>query len=158
MSGKNKNITDQLTIKQELFCQYMVNNSKTFDNATQAYAVAYEYNLSNLDDTKKIDSFKAYRICSTCGCQNLRKPKIIGRIAALLNELSTDHIVDSQLAFLILQNGNLKVKVAAIKEYNRLKGRISSKRETAVTYEIPIVKEAMTALNKAVEEYLETRC
>ena len=51
------------------------------------------------------------------------------RIRVLLNELLKDDVVDSQLAKIITQDGKLDAKVAAIREYNKLRGRIIDKTQ-----------------------------
>ena len=58
------------------------------------------------------------------GSKSLRKAKIQERVTALLNELLRDDVVDSQLARVVMQDYKLDAKVAAIKEYNRVRNRV----------------------------------
>lgn len=128
----------KLTPKQELFCQYYTKNEALFGNATLAYAEAYGYDLDSLDrtpvyaeDKKTIiedsEYTKAYNVCSVQGSKHLRNPKIQARITELLNELMRDDVVDAQLAKLIMQDHKPEAKIAAIREYNKLKQRIIEK-------------------------------
>jgi len=131
-----------LTPQQELFCQYYVKNDEMFGNATRAYAEAFGYDLDNMsnerpvevlpDGTKKEEKSeyeKAYNICGVEGHKQLRKPKVNDRVVALLNEILTNEVVDSELAKVMKQDHKLDAKVNAIKEYNKLRGRIIEKRD-----------------------------
>lgn len=133
-------------IKHELFCQYYVNNSTLFGNATHSYNEAYEYHLDELDkddavydNDKKSKTYgkeiekssydKAYNICSVEGARLLRNPKINERIVVLLNELLKDEVVDGQLAKVIMQDDEIGPKVQAIKAYNDIRGRVIKKTD-----------------------------
>ena len=127
-----------LTPKQETFCQLYVKNSELFGNGTLAYAQAYGYDLDSMDRVCKTDENLAYikgtseydmafKVCAVCASQTLRKPKVNERVTKLLNELMTDEYVDSQLAKVVAQDYKLDAKVAAIREYNKLKARIIEK-------------------------------
>lgn len=137
-----KPISEPLSnLKHEMFCQYYVNNSILFGNATHSYNEAYKYNLDDLpdddevyDNDKKSKTYgkklekstydKAYNVCSVEGARLLRSPKINARITVLLNELLTDDIVDGQLAKVIMQDKDIAPKVQAIKAYNDIRGRV----------------------------------
>ena len=56
------------------------------------------------------------------------------RINELLDESLDSNIVDRELAKTILQNENLHAKIAAIREYNRLKNRAGDRLEGAFTF------------------------
>lgn len=128
-----------LNPKHELFCQYYVLNENLFGNATFSYAEAYDYKLDTLSKTRKTDKKgktiqdseydKACNVCAVEGHRLLRNPKIQNRITALLNQILRDEVVDSQLAKVILQDGELRPKVAAIAEYNKLRGRITDRQK-----------------------------
>lgn len=141
--------TDQLKAKRELFCRYYTQNDELFGNATHAYAEAYDYKLDTLSQdaiyAEEIDEEtgqkrrgeliedsaydKAVHVCAVEGSRLLRSPEIQARITELLNELLADGVVDSQLAKLILQNQDNTSKIAAIREYNKLRGRIIDKTQ-----------------------------
>lgn len=133
-------------VNHELFCQYYVNNSILFGNATQSYNEAYKYNLDDLPDDdavydtdkksktygKKLEKStyeKAYNVCSVEGARLLRNPKVNARIVVLLNELLTDEVVDGQLAKVIMQDKDIGPKVQAIKAYNDIRGRVIKKTD-----------------------------
>jgi len=122
--------------KEELFCRYYTQNDELFGNATLSYAEAFGYKLDELadndakydDNGKKVEDTtrkKAYDVCSSLGHRLLRKVKIQERNTELLNEILKDDVVDSQLSKVILQDRKLDSKVAAIREYNKLKNRVS---------------------------------
>lgn len=54
------------------------------------------------------------------------------RITALLNEILRDDVVDSQLAKLIMQDAEPATKIAAIREYNKVRQRIVEKVDIAI--------------------------
>lgn len=58
----------------------------------------------------------------------LKNGKVIERISGLLEQLGfNDAFVDKQLAFLITQYADFPTKLNAVREYNKLKGRIIEK-------------------------------
>ena len=109
-----------LTQWQEAFCYiYTTSDREVFGNWTYSYSLAMGIDLS---DKKK------YNICSVEASKLLRNPKIIGRINELLEEWwLNDQNVDKQLSFLVAQFDDKSSKLAAIKEYNRLKARVIEK-------------------------------
>lgn len=109
----------RLNEKQELFCQYYAGDREFFANGTQSYIEAYRL------DRKKT---KDYKNAMASAYELLRKPEIINRINELLESGGlNDTFVDKQLIFVISQSYDLSSKVAAIKEYNKLKARIIDK-------------------------------
>lgn len=52
-----ENIGDELTVKQELFCQFYTQNTKLFGNATLAYAEAYGFELDEADKLDEVIEF-----------------------------------------------------------------------------------------------------
>lgn len=110
---------DLLNAKQELFCQLYATNSEYFANGVQAYIEAY-----GIDVNKK----GAYGAARANSSQLLTKTNILKRIDELLevNGLN-DQAVDKELAFVIIQKADLSSKVAAIREYNKLRQRITEK-------------------------------
>jgi hypothetical protein len=136
---------EQLKAKRELFCRCYAQNTELFGNATLSYAEAFGYDLASLDRERvyKLDEDgketsevevpseydKAYHVCGVESSKLLKNPEIQGRITTLLNELLKDEVVDSQLAKLIVQDVELPVKIRAISEYNKLRGRIIDKTQ-----------------------------
>ena len=107
----------ELNPKQELFCQLYATSREHFANGGLAYATAY-----GIDITDK----KAYDGARTSASILLTNLKILERVDQLLGDL-TDEIVDQELAYVIRQRDELPSKVAAIREYNKLKSRIIEK-------------------------------
>lgn len=140
--SKKIKIKPGLTLQQELFCQYYVKNEALRGNATLCYAEAYDYHLDTLSREQVWDKDhlilieeseynKAHNVCSTEGNRNLRKTNIQDRITDLLNEMLTDKEVDAQLAKVILQDSKMDSKVGGIREYNKLKKRVTDKIEVS---------------------------
>lgn len=133
---------DELTPKQELFCHIYTHNRQLFGNATLSYAEAYDYGLDELSQEKPVLGYdskgepnkwgeseytKAYNVCSAQGSRLLRNQKIDDRIRELMNLLMRDSIVDAELISIVLHGEKDSDRVAAIKEYNKLKQRILDK-------------------------------
>lgn len=105
-----------ITPKQELFCQLYATEREFFGNGTQAYIEAY-----NVPATK-------YKSAQAAASRLLSNVIILQRIDTLLEEmLLNDQHVDKQLGFWITQKANPQAAVAAIKEYNALKSRVTKK-------------------------------
>lgn len=107
--------------KQELFCQLYATHQEFFGNGVQSYIEAYE------PDTTKPNWYKT--ACSAAS-RLLSNVKVIERINAILEETGlNDAAVDKQMAFLITQHADFTNKLGAIKEYNKVKGRIIDKKD-----------------------------
>jgi hypothetical protein len=135
---------EDLPLKRELFCRFFTQNEKLFGNATHSYAEAYGYKLDTLstkgvysepDEDGKTEKFedseydKAIHVCAVEASRLLRNPEVQLRITALLNEILKDNFVDSQLAKLIMQDAEPSAKIAAIREYNKVRQRITEKHD-----------------------------
>jgi hypothetical protein len=135
---------EELPLKRELFCRFYTQNEDLFGNATHSYAEAYEYKLDTLNTeavysepdengkTEKIEDSehqKAIHVCAVEASRLLRNPDVQARITALLNEILKDEVVDSQLAKLIMQDKEPAAKIAAIREYNKIRQRIVDKTD-----------------------------
>lgn len=109
----------QLTLKEELFCNLYTSDVECFGNGVASYVKAY-----NVDLTKK----GAYKSARTLASRLLSKVDILMRIQQLLEGgVLNDQVVDTQLAYLIIQQLDFGAKMAAIREYNALKARITKK-------------------------------
>lgn len=109
-----------LTEKQKRFCDLYV-SEEFFGNGVRSYAEAYGYDLEDA---------KQYNICKASAYENLTKPYIAEYINAKLDEAGlNDTFVDKQLLFTITQHADLSAKMQAIREYNKIKGRIIDKTE-----------------------------
>ena len=115
-----EDIGDELSPKQKLFCEYYVNGDKElFGNGVQSYIEAY-----GPDRTSK----NWYKTACQSASRLLTNVKVIAYINQLLDEGGlNDTAVDKQLSFLIAQHADFGSKVMAIREYNKLKQRITDK-------------------------------
>ena len=105
--------------KQEKFCQLYATETDFFGNGVQSYVEAYEV------DTTKPNWYKS--ACSSAS-RLLSSVKVIKRINEILEETGlNDAFTDKQLSFLIAQHADFTNKLGAIKEYNKLKQRITDK-------------------------------
>lgn len=109
--------TKDLELRRDKFCQLYASDVEFFGNGVQAYAEAY-----NIDLSKK----GAYTGARASASRLLTNANVLKRINELLESaVLNDEFVDKQLAFLITQNAELGVKVKAIGEYNKLRARIT---------------------------------
>jgi len=100
-----------LSLKQELFCKYYVENK---GNATDAYFKAYA--IPNRDSARKSSS------------RLLKDPYILERIEEFLEESGLNNVmIDLELYALIKQNDDLRIKLRGIQEYNKLRRRYEKK-------------------------------
>lgn len=139
---ENENIIgDILTPRQESFCQNYTQNYELFGNATLAYAESYGFDLEaqpkddavyEINEAKekvlveKSSYQKMYDMCSGSGSRLRRNAKIQERCRQLLNEFMNDQVIDARLTEIII-NGRDEHSINAIKEYNKLKARITEK-------------------------------
>jgi phage terminase small subunit len=133
----------ELLPKQELFCQYYATNEEFFGNGVTSYIKAYAGAKGQRISYNTAKS-NAYRL--------LTNADILGRINELLDLTLNDQHVDKQLSLVVTQNADYRAKVAAIKEYNQLKKRVTSKIEIggSLKHEVQLGKEDQNLLAKAV--------
>lgn len=142
MKKKKKDIEKikrELTPKQKLFCYNYFKNNELFGNATLSYASAYGFKLDTLsieaiysepDENGKQEKLedspydRAYEVCKNGGNRLLTNAHIDNYGSQLLRELMTPDEVDSELSWVLKQRKDMSPKVAAIREYNRLKNRV----------------------------------
>jgi hypothetical protein len=106
----------KLTTKQELFCQLYASDREFFGNGVQSYIEAYEPDQSKPN---------WYNVARASASQLLANINVCNRINELLEDGGlNDSFVDKQLYFVIAQHEDKSSKVAAIREYNKLKTRI----------------------------------
>lgn len=112
----------KLNPRQELFCQYFIKDEELLGNGTMAYAEAYNF--------KKEGNW--YRSCMVSASRLLRSVKISQRINELLKIYLDDNLVDTELAYVVSQKADLSSKVAAIREYNRLRRRVDESPKVVI--------------------------
>lgn len=109
-----------LNDKQVKFCELYANGSQEDEipigNGIQAYAKAYEINLAKPG---------AYNTAKSNAHRLLTNQNVLDYINHIFEHCGlNDADVDQQLLFAIKQNADFGSKVAAIKHYNELKGRV----------------------------------
>ncbi len=119
---KKNNKKEALNTKQKRFCQLFV-SKEFFGNGTESYAEAYDIDLAtNYNSAKSA----AHRL--------LTNVDICNYINELLDASGmNDQFVDKQLLFMITQNADFTQKMAGIREYNKLKSRITDRKEIDLT-------------------------
>ena len=109
--------SEKLTPKQEYFAQLYASDREFFGNGVESYIEAYDFDM-----TKK----NAYNVAGSAASRLLRNVRVLARINEIM-ELGNlnDEFVDKQLAFVITQNADFGAKIQGIREYNKLKRRIT---------------------------------
>lgn len=123
---KNESETKEIKLnpKQKKFCELYI-SKEFFGNGVSAYMEAY-----NIKPSVK----GAYAAARVSAHHLLTNPNILAQINANLDfQGMNDGFVDKQLLLLITQNSDFGSKISAIKEYNKLKQRITDKAEVEVT-------------------------
>lgn len=113
----------KLNLTQKQFCKNYV-SQEFFANGVQAYVEAYKIDLS------KGGAYNSARARASALLTNIN---ILSYINELL-DLSglNDTFVDKQMSLLITQNADFGSKLGAIREYNKLKSRITEKIEHSI--------------------------
>ncbi len=121
----------RLNPRQEKFCRLYASDREFFGNGVQSYIEAYE------PDQSKPNWYNAAR---TRASELLTKRNILKRIDELFEaDGLNDQFVDKQMEKLITQDADFKAKMSAIREYNKLKQRITEKKEVHVKLPKPIL-------------------
>lgn len=133
---------DRLTPEQDEFCKLYATDFECFGNGIRAYIIAYGLNPTNPCD---------YANAGNNASKSLDKPHIIKRINELLDAQGLNNLyADKQLLFLISQHEDKATKLQAIKEYNKMRGRIIDRQEIDTKQTIvEIVKKYDEATPKA---------
>jgi hypothetical protein len=129
--AKKKNDKDDLQLKQEKFCKLYATDIEFFGNGVETYLEVYD-----IDKSKP----NWYKTACSAASRLLSNVKVIDRITELLEEQGlNDAFVDKQLKFLLTQYADFTSKLGAIREYNKLKQRITEKSEVKVTAPKPLL-------------------
>jgi len=134
---KKKNILDEneeimggLNPEQERFCRLYASDKEFFGSGIESYIEAYDPDQSNPNWKNS-----AY----ACASRLLKRAKIIKRINELLELTGFNEVsVDKELHFLITQHADFPSKIAAIREFNKLKKRISDISPVTIVMPTPI--------------------
>lgn len=130
-----------LNAKQERFCQLYATSAEFFGNGVECYMQAYGVK-------------KTYRVAQVNASRMLSNAIICQRISGILEENGfNDVFVDKQLKFLLTQYSDLSVKLGAIREYNKLKKRITEKVDMHVSrpFESLTDEELAEAINDGIK-------
>lgn len=112
-------VSEKLNERQEKFCQLYATDKEFFGNGVESYVAVYNVNKAKPN---------WYQIACISASKLLSKSKVYNRVNELLTETGfNDVAVDKQLSMLIHQHSDLKTKLGAIGEYNKLKARIIAK-------------------------------
>jgi len=108
-----------LNAKRELFCRFYITDKEFYGNGVESYAEAYGFDLSNP---------AKYKAAQAGASRLLSNVIVLKRINELMEEsVLNDQFVDKQLGFLVTQNADFGAKLGGIREYNKLKMRITEK-------------------------------
>lgn len=131
----------KLNPKQELFCQLYATDKEFFGNGVQTYIEVYAP-----DQTKK----NWYNVARASAAQILANINICNRITELIDASGlNDQHADKQLLLVMTQNADFSSKVAALREYNKLKNRIIERSKIEHTLPKPIL-EGLSKIDNAV--------
>jgi len=110
-------MSKSLTPRQKLFCKlYASHDREFFGNGTESYKEVYD---KVGDATARTNASKL-----------LTNANILKEINRHLEvDGFNDSFADKQLKFLMTQNADLRTKLSAIAEYNKLKARITQKMD-----------------------------
>lgn len=123
-----------LTLRQQRFCELYATDRQFFGNWVQCYLEIYD-----IDQEQK----GWYKTACVCASQLLSNPKVYNRINELLSSDGlNDQFIDKQLLMLISQQDDKNTKMAAIREYNNLKQRITKKIEHS--WAVSVMRELST--------------
>src|SRR3990167_982426 len=112
------------------FAKLYATDAEFFGNGVQSYIEIYEPNKN------KPNWYKS--VCSSAS-RLLSSVKVVERINELLAETGfNEAFIDKQLSFLITQHADFPTKLGAIKEFNKLKGRITEKSLVGLVFPAPI--------------------
>lgn len=131
---KDDPLSEQLTEKQKLFCELYLFDRECFGNASKAYRIAYGLTPAQ---------YKASRVSAH---NNLTKPNIKAYINKLLDDSFNTQTIDRETSKIITQNKDLVSKGMMIKEFNKLKQRITEKTDVtsggepikSINYIVPV--------------------
>ncbi len=126
----------------EAFCRLYATGTEFFGNGTQSYIEAFP----RKEGQRPMSALAARAMASRL----LTNANILARINALLDLHLNNEIVDKNLGIVVLQNADFKAKVAAIKEYNQLKRRVSNPRINIFVVNAEVKDRAQKAIAEII--------
>lgn len=119
-----------LTMKEEIFCRCYATTREFFGNGVQSYIEAYKPDMSKKG---------WYNVAKNMAYRLLTKGDVMKRINELLEPEGWNHgNMDKQLLFVANQYADLKSKIIAVREYNRVTKRVDDAPKIPVSFEIVI--------------------
>lgn len=129
MEKENVDYKSELNERQIAFCNFYV-SEEFLGNGVQSYIHAY-----NIDPNDP----KSYNSAKHSASLLLDNVNVCKLINSLLDDAGlNDQFVDKRLLFLISQNEDKGTSLGAIKEYNKMKGRITDKLEVKGDFDITL--------------------
>lgn len=110
---------NEINERQNRFCELYATDREFFGNGVETYLEVYD-----IDKSKP----NWYKTACSAASQLLSNIKVCNKINELLEAGGlNDQFIDKQLGFLITQHSDFTNKLGAIREYNKLKQRITDK-------------------------------
>ena len=136
---------DKVTMKQEIFCQEWVDQ---VGNGTQSALIAFDIedkdvlNIPESDRTPEQEELakRVYNTAASIAREYLRKPQVNKRIDTILDERGFNNEEVKKEHFKILKYGKDEVKMRAISDYYKLKGKYEDKDGVTIIMPEPIIK------------------
>ncbi len=177
MAKKVKTLTyeelkaQKLNLNQELFCQLYVKGGEIKGNGTQCYVQAFGIDIDSMSAEQETrieikggeeveiripgtsERERALSVATELASRLLRKVCIQERVNAIFQTLLNDNVVDGQLAKIVLQEGDLHASLGGIKEYNKLKKRVTDLIELKRPLE-DMTDEELAAVQKEARNIL----
>lgn len=116
----------KLNLKQEEFCRLYVTKGETYGKGYLCHMYAYGKDIPLKEDGTYDNYSKEYAVCQVSGSRLLTEPLIQNEIRRLLLERFDDDNADARISS-IIQNGEDRDAIQAVKVYNDLKGRVIKK-------------------------------
>ena len=141
MAKKDKKQEYNLRPVETLFCFLYSSAGDYFNNATRAYGMAYGMDLPPIrkpvcDWTKKEKS--TYNLAGVEAHNLLKNYKIRQECDRVLMSEFKDEIADKELLWTLKQREDLNAKMSSIREYNKLKQRVTDAPSSPQYVIIPI--------------------
>lgn len=136
---------EDVTLKQEIFCQSWVD---TVGNGTQSALIAFDIDGKDIFEIEeplkptnkellqeweeeikqlKLKKNRVYSVAASMATEYLRKPEVIKRIDAILEERGFNDDAVKREHFKLLTQAKDEVRMRAIDSYYKLKGKITDK-------------------------------
>jgi len=145
-SDKAKKLEKKMS-PQEIAFGMLFCHGQFMGNGVRCYEQAYNHPIKN-----KID----YAACMSRGNYLLKRPQMVLYLSELMSTYVLNEVaVDQQLKFLIMQGADLKAKLGAIREFNKLNNRIQDRLLVGIWHERQ--EEAQTEAQRIVEQYRKQR-